>query len=280
MKRSILVFALALGFFACKKDPLPALAPPTQAVSAQPRFDGIYTARPGKDARDMLRFVEGGKVIGISTAKESAVDRAVGLLNAPTDACAQGTYTVTDGVLRFRLRSELGDVDYAGAITGDKLSVRWRSDVNGTTTDQEYTFEAPRSKSTTADTADAGAKADAPTTVASVEPAVVAPPPALVPEGSGWFCFRVAGAISGGSRCERRLAACEAARKAVAPLRRNAKVGKCARTPVAYCFSVQRAAGGGGASCSVSDADCDAERAGVVADNDSDEVSVSACSER
>ena len=278
MKRSILLLLIVLSALAwsCRKDPLPALTPPGQAVSMPPRLDGIYTARPGgKEARDMLRFVDGGKVVGISVAKEGAVERAVGLLHAPTEACAQGTYAVTDGVLRFRLHSEAGDVDYAGAITGDKLTVRWRSDVNGATADQEYVFEGPH-----AGDSDAGAKAEAPPVEAPAEPVAVAPPAALVPEGTGWFCFRVAGGSNGGSRCERRLAACETSRKAVAPLRRAAKVGKCTRSPGAYCFTVQRAAGGGGASCSVSAADCDVERAGVVADADSDEVAVSACSER
>ena len=276
MKRSILLFLLALTLLslACRKDPLPAVAPPTQIVSAQPRFDGIYTAKPGKETRDMLRFVEGGKVLGISTAKDGAVERAVRLLHEATDDCARGTYAVADGVLRFRLHSEAGDVDYAGALTGDTLSLRWRSDVNGATADESYVFEGPASE------ADAGAKADASVVDAGAEPAAVVAPAPLVPEGTGWFCFRVAGGSSNGSRCERRLGACESARKAVAPLRRGGKVGKCARSTAAYCFTAQRAAGGGGASCALSAADCDAERAGVVADADSEEVTVSACAEK
>lgn len=279
MKRRLaylLLGSVILALSCAKGTPEPVAPPGNLGPSVNPRFDGIYGApvKGTNGGRDLLHFREGGQVFGLSAVTESAAKRAESLVRDGERRCARGTWTVTDGVLRFSLKSPSGVVDYAGAVQGDRLTVKWRSDINGASEEEEYAFlstggaSAPPPVSPDAGVKDAGVEEP---------PDAEAPPSAgsLVPEGTGWFCFKAGGA----SRCERRQASCESARRTATAVRKDTKTtARCARQTSAWCFVVQRAGGLGAASCAASEGDCDAERASVSADTDTAEVSVSGCS--
>lgn len=273
MKRASLVLALVLGCGSV--TPTGPVAPPKQeGTSASPRLDGIYMSLPTSQTggTDLLRFVDSEYVVSVSTTSRD-VERAVSMLHQATPRCARGKYSITDGVLRFTMKSDVGNVEYAAKIVGDKLSTRWRSEINDTTREEDFTFH-------TTSFLRIVAKTDPPAEPSEPAPDAVAEAPtnpesSLIPEGAAWYCFRAGGSAS---RCERKLAVCESSRKTAATVRRDAKIGKCTKAANAYCFTVRRGENRGAASCSAAQADCDVERATVAAESASAEVNVSACS--
>lgn len=276
MRRALSAIIVALAtVVACARASGPLAPPANLGPTVTPRFDGVYGApvKGTNGGRDIVRFTDNGQVFGMSAVTEAAAKKAESFVRDGNQKCARGTWTVTDGVLRFSLRSTAGVVDYAGSVQGDRLTLKWRSAINGASEDGEYAFGAGEVKPVSA--ADAGV--DAGPVDAGVEPAdAEAPliPGSLVPEGTGWFCFKAGSA----SRCERKLAACESARRTATAVRKDAKAAKCTRQTNAWCFTVQRAGGLGAASCTSVEADCDAERTSVTAETDAAEVVVGACS--
>lgn len=264
-----LLFVLLL-LAACGKGASGPVTPPASAsASAQPRFDGVYAAQKG-EAVDMIRFMNSGRALSISTASSAQIENAARLVMSESDRCAKGTYEIKDGIIRFALKSKLGTVEYAGAIKDDKLTIRWRSDINGASDEAEYAFvhvvdendDAGAKPAAGDDDEDAGA------------PTIVAADVGLIPEGASWFCFRAPNA----SRCERKQSTCEASRKTAVAVRKDTKIAKCAKQASAFCFTVvQKSGGRGAASCSSSQADCDAERATLLADQDNGDINVSTC---
>jgi len=258
--RCKILFALAL--LACHDVLHDPVAPPAAPLpTAPPRFDGVYVAEvPGEPpGANVLRFVEPGRVLGVSVPTMAGLEGAARLLVEEREPCARGTFAITDGVLRFTLTSKLGAVEYAGAIRDDALVVRWRSGINGVSREERHAFVR------IVDDEPTPAKAEVD------EPETPAPPEtSALPEGSGWFCYRAGGT----SRCERKLATCEAARKR-SP-RNEIKIGKCTRQPNAFCFTVSQK-GTSRASCSLSAYDCESERAGVSAGDKPEDTLVSGC---
>lgn len=262
MHRSLFCLVLA----ACSSPGL--LQPPgTPVPTATPRTDGFYwSPAKGVDGADMIRFQEGGKVRGISAKRATVGTGAAELFRerAPdaakkdpaSDPAAKGTYTVTEGVIRFTLASGLGSVEYAAVVQGDKLAVRWRSDINGETQEQDYKFVGAVALKNFEELEKFGEGA-----------------PAASADGDGWHCFQADRA----SRCERRSADCEASQRTAAAVRRDAKVTACTKVPSAYCFTVQRGTGRAAPSCSQSQADCDAERTTLAGETSSSDVTISAC---
>ena len=277
MRRLAIAIAVALvvlAVLACGKgSPDPVVPPAQTAPSSTPRFDGVYAAQKGESI-DLLRFTSTGHVASITTATQAAIETAVRLLIAESERCAKGTYTVKDGVIRFTLKNKTGSLDYAGGVHDDKLGVRWRSDINSVSEEEQFSFVRVVDEDS-----DAGAKSAA----GDEEDADAGPPGpvaadiALIPEGAIWYCFRAPTA----SRCERKLTACESGRKTAATVRKDGKIGKCTKVAAAFCFTVtQRSAAHGAAACSSTMVDCDTERASLSADSDVSDLVVSTCSKQ
>jgi hypothetical protein len=281
------------GAAACAKGAPEPVSPPAQsAPSATPRFDGIYAAKVeakgggaaalqagggggGATGIDLLRFTKDGKVQSLSVGSAAALEGAVKSLLASTDKAATGTYAVKDGVLRFTVTSKLGSVEYAGGVKDDQLAVRWHSAINDATVEEAFQFVKVESdgdkaesdktdKTAAADQADGGAPAPAPGTTP--------PDAALVPPGQGWACFRAPTMST--SRCERTMAACEAAYKEASAARADLKLSKCAKRPSAYCHTVQRRGTGRGSGfCYQAEDECKAGASGF----EGADLAVSAC---
>jgi len=269
-----LVAFVVVAIIACGKGTPDPVVPPAQtSPSAAPRFDGVYAAQKGESI-DLLRFTAAGHVASITTASQAAIETAVRLLIAESERCAKGTYAVKDGFLRFTLKNKAGSLDYAGGVHDDKLAVRWRSDINSVSEEEQFSFVRVVDEESDAGASSAAGEegeADA------AAPGPVAADVALIPEGATWYCFRAPTA----SRCERKQAACESGRKTAATVRKDGKIGKCTKVATAFCFTVsQRTAKQGAAACSSTMADCDAERASLSADSDVSELIVSTCSKQ
>lgn len=279
MLRSLAVLALLTLPLACSKAAQEPVTPPAQAgTSSPPRFDGVYAAPVGKpdqgqdQGMDLLRFVADGRVLSLSVSSSQGLEPAVRMLLAENEKCATGKYEIKDGVLRFVLKSKLGSVEYAGAVREDKLLARWRSGINGTSLEETFSFVHVVED-------EKGEKNEKPTAAApDGEPSGPASPElALIPEGAAWFCFRAPSV--GVSRCERKAAECDAARKTTAAAHKNLKLTPCAKQASAHCFTiVQKSAQKGAASCSATEDDCKAEVAGLGAEGA--DVSVSACTKQ
>jgi hypothetical protein len=168
MRASLLCLLLIAS--ACKgKEPV---APPAQeGASSQPRTDGVYASKANGDKPgwDLLRFLANGRVTSISTT--GAIEAAAAVLYedenddagaAARSSTATGAYEVKDGVLRFTMKSKLGEVEYAGAVKGDRLNVRWHSSINDATQEEAFSFVAVSEEGADKDNAgaaDAGAAA-------------------------------------------------------------------------------------------------------------------------
>ena len=274
MRRSALAVVLAiLAVLACGKGSSDPVVPPAQtSPSVAPRFDGVYASQKGESI-DLLRFTSAGHVASITTASQAAIETAVRLLIAESERCAKGTYALKDGVIRFTLKSKVGSLDYAGGVHDDKLALRWRSDINSASEEEQFSFVRVVDEESDAGAGPKAAGDD--DELDAGPPGPVAADIALIPEGATWYCFRAPTA----SRCERKQSACDSSRKTAATVRKDGKIGKCTKTAVAFCFTVtQRAASRGAASCSSSMADCDAERASLAADSDGSDLAISTCS--
>ncbi len=262
--------ALVTLSIACTPTPAARQAPSAPAhagpPSAPPRFDGVYAAKaeggPPDPGWDYLRFLDGGKVLSISSS--AAPETAVSFLYSPSDRPARGTYELKNGTLRFVLRSKLGAVAYEGGVHDDHLVARWRSEINGAAAEETFSF-VPVSQP---------AEAPAPQLPESLDPA-------LLPDGQGWFCFR--GAEAGSSRCGRTLAACEATRREAAagsspPA--TPKLSRCTKQKNASCHSIaEKSSGKAIAVCYESSEDCHASVAVLLGADDAPGYTLSACTQ-
>ena len=267
--RSLLAAFLVLAA-ACTAAPEPVAPPTSASASASPKLEGVYYFQ-SPEGVDLLRFTSARKVLSLSTASQQSLESAVRLLIAESDRCASGTYAIKEGILRFTLTSKAGTVDYAGAIKDDKLAARWRSGINGASVEETYTFVKVVDEA-----AETAANPDRPPTEdadAGAPSAPTGPELTLIPDGAAWYCFRTSGA----SRCERKQAACDAARKSAAAAHRDTKMGKCTKQASAYCYTATKGAAHGMASCSATEADCKAEASGLEPGSD---VSISVCAKQ
>lgn len=279
LHRALVVAVLVALASGCKKGtPPPVEPPPSAGRSAAPRTDGIYAAKvqsvaPG-DANevgvDLLYFSDDGRVRSLSVSSASALEGAVHLLMSGTDRAASGTYTIKDGVLRFVLTSKIGSVEYAGAIKGEQLAVRWRSAINDASTEESFSFvlvERTAREGSAETTSDA--RGDAGAAGSSVRPP---PDVALIPKGTSWYCFRAPALET--SRCERKSATCETAYKEALASRSDLKLTRCAKLPAAFCHTAVRSGGSqGGAFCYMTEEECSAGVAGF----DAPDVILSKC---
>ena len=280
MFRSLVIMALLTLPLACGKQAEGPVAPPAGAKSsAAPRFDGVYGAPVGKGEQgapdqgmDLVRFVADGRVLTLSIPSSEGLEPAVRLLLGACSECASGKYELKDGVLRFVMKSKLGSVEYAGAVADDRLVAHWRSDINGVSREESFSFvhvvDDPDATPSSSDKGEKpSAEADPPTT-----PSL--PEVALVPPGSSWYCFH--GPTPGASSCERKLPACESANKAASATHKELKLTKCAKQATAWCYTmVQRSVAKGAAFCSSTEEDCKADVAGAAPETP--DLTVSSC---
>jgi hypothetical protein len=272
---SILVFYV---FVAGCADQTPSLSVPTLEHPIPPRQDGVYIAKAagpkGADLGwDFLRFLPNRHVAGLSSG--APIDRAVRLLFYDPDRPSTGTYTTVEGQIRFILRSKLGTVAYRGVVDKDHLTVRWHSNINGASEEQTYTF-VPVQVDDEPTEADAGASA--PSEAPAAEDAVPPIDMALLPPGSGWFCFH-ADAVAG-SPCSRSMADCEASRKTTAAASETGKATRCAAAKRAFCYTIRlKTSGEGKATCFASADECRATNGQLHAATNASDYVVSGCEE-
>lgn len=110
-------------------------------------FDGLYeTECQFEDAddegtQDYLRFYSNGKVISVGTDCEGTASELKDWFNVNAEQVSIGTYEIRGRRIKFSTKSKTGVVNYKGRLLDDELlSLKWKSQINGTKGKVKYKF--------------------------------------------------------------------------------------------------------------------------------------------
>ena len=106
------------------------------------RFDGLYRYQESKDGvvvyNKYLRFSSDGTVIGVSTHGSPSQIRRWFTAHHP--GVATGRFLQSGGRVTFSLNSDAGSVTYEGRATGNQMTLKSISRINGHSGVETYTY--------------------------------------------------------------------------------------------------------------------------------------------
>jgi hypothetical protein len=113
-----------------------AEAPPANSL----RFDGLYVASHADSSGGSyyLRFYADGRVVSITSMDDAT--KVARTLAPETPYVGVGKYAVRGDTIEFSTVTALGSVDHDATLAGDRLTLRWHSNINGHSGTVTYAF--------------------------------------------------------------------------------------------------------------------------------------------